>query len=199
MSGYTGPAAPDSASPAGLPASFTHSLIAQGALEGVPIRVIARMAGQPFAQVSERLQEMLSAGEITSVPKPDWTPRVPVSPTGPIERMPADRPEEYYEFHFKRLFRLTRLEAVFLVTLLKHLRVHRMTLHVIIEERRTRRAQPPLRDKPTNVKMSDVVICKLRTKLRATDGRLQIETDWGNGYYIAVPVKRLLFEKLEKG
>ena len=88
-------------------------------------------------------------------------------------------------FICRQKFKLTPLQAAFLVALLKNSRVDKTKLHMIIENLRNARPGTQPNDKePTEPKMVDVVVCHLRKRLRKLDQVIEIKTNWGDGYFI---------------
>lgn len=162
------------------------------ALEGVPVRAIARGLGQAAELVRGTLQNAAIHGTITDMPKDDWPGGVLRS-----ERMPMIPPsisDDDLTFACRKIFRLSALEAGFLSVLIKHDRVSKAKLHHVIECRRAERNPAADSSDPVDQKMVDVMICKLRKRLLAVDSTLEITTVWGDGYYLSKPVRDRLFE-----
>ena len=69
-----------------------------------------------------------------------------------------------------------------MLVLLKREEADKETLHFVIETQRALRRTRPDSVESTDVKMVDVVICKLRKKLKLVNAK--IDTLWGHGYYL---------------
>ena len=79
---------------------------------------------------------------------------------------------------------MTRLQANFMLVLLKREEADKDTLHHVIESQRAIRRNQPDNPESTDPKMVDVVICNLRKRLRSyfDAGHETIKTLWGHGY-----------------
>jgi DNA-binding winged helix-turn-helix (wHTH) protein len=162
------------------------TIVANAANEGIPVCAIARIVSIPSADVYEVLNDLKAVGTIAEVPKADWPPGSRVADRAPLIPLPSD---DDLGFICKKTFKLTALEAGFLVVLLKHRQVQKTQLHNIVEHQRATRQAQPSTTESTDPKMVDVMICKLRKKLKSVDAALKIETIWGGGYYIEPAVK----------
>jgi DNA-binding winged helix-turn-helix (wHTH) protein len=173
------------------PDQMTESLIviaARAANEGIPTAAIARVIQRPFDAVAEVLTYALSIGQISEMPKADWPPGAPWRER--IPTAPRVMTEDDLEFACDRVFHLTPLERGFIVALLRFEYVDKDRLFNIVEDQRfRRRPNKELADK----KMVDVMICKLRKKLRDCDPTLVIMTSWGKGYYFDPAVKQKIY------
>ena len=165
----------------GPPLRKEHALLAvRLALEGVPVAAIARGMMYTSSAIRETLQYHLEIGSIVEMPASDWPP------TGRrADRMPvflSALPEAVQLNSCQRLLTLTRLEAGFMLVLLKRDEADKDTLHYVIETQRALRRSRLNDSETTDPKMVDVVICKLRTKLKPKN--IFIKTLWGRGYYL---------------
>lgn len=165
------------------------SVAVAAANEGIPVAAIARILREPMGDVYELLNVEKSRGSIADLPRADWPPGTKINDRVPSISLPND---DDLAFLCKKTFKLTALEAGFLVVLLKHRQVEKSRLHNIVEQQRMTRSTQPNSNDPTDPKMVDVMICKLRKKLKAVDVVLRIETIWGGGYYIETLVKPLI-------
>ncbi len=147
--------------------------------EGVPVRAIARVFEIAFADIYEALQEALAVGQIIEIPKVDWPP---LQDRGSRRQMfGGEIPLPDMLLAFQRILHLTPLEANFLALLLRRDEVDKDTLHGVVEQQREQRQHRPDKPEPTDKKIVDVIICKLRKKLPTG---VEIVTLWGRGYYI---------------
>lgn len=170
-----------------------QSVIARRAAnEGIPIAAIARVLQKPFDLIAANLRRDHSLGLIGEVPRPDWPgaekwdARMPTVPrTANIEDM---------EFACRQFFKLTRLEAGFLVVLLRYACAEKAQLHAVIETQRTERPLQPDTHEVTDQKMVDVMICKLRKKLANAGFDGTVQTSWGKGYYIEPEAKGRIYQ-----
>jgi DNA-binding winged helix-turn-helix (wHTH) protein len=166
-----------------------EKIAANAANEGIPVAAIARILNTPIEDVYGSLKEQKSRGVIGDMPRADWPPGVAIHSRIPTPTSPSD---DDLQFMCKKTFHLTTLEAGFLVVLLRHRQVEKTRLHNIVEQQRSTRANQPSRTEATDPKMVDVMICKLRKKLKVIDTALKIATIWGGGYYIENDVKPLI-------
>lgn len=163
----------------------TLTLAVRCANEGIPIAAIARVLQSPFEYISQCLTHARKLGAITEVPKPDW-------PTGTTSNTRSPTLSGFVadvEFTCRKTFRLTNLEAGFLVVLLRMAHADKEKLRLVIEQQRATRQFRPDKQEVSDPKMVDVMICKLRKKLKAIDPALVIRTNWGKGYYLEQDVK----------
>lgn len=161
--------------------------ITAAANEGIPVAACARIFKFPLGVIFDILKDAKAEGTITDLPKTDWAPG-----SRREDHVPAMHNDAELEFNCGKSFRLTRLECAFLVALLKYKQLERARLHSIVEHQRLTRPTQPNTLEGTDIKMVDVMICKLRKKLRDADPRFLIVTMWGNGYYIETAVKTLI-------
>lgn len=177
----------------GLPA--LHVAVAtRAANEGIPLASIARIIGQPFDLVSEVLESALALGQITQMPKPDWPPGVRWAERVPSTPRTANA--EDVEFACRKHFRLTPLEAGVLMVLLRFEYADKDKLHGVVEAQRFARAVRPDSPEETDPKIVDVIICKLRKKLKSQDEKFVLTTSWGRGYYFDPKVKAAIYEAI---
>jgi hypothetical protein len=169
--------------------SVLEKVSANAANEGIPVAAIARIVQTPLDEVYALLKDQKSRGVIAELPRADWPPGTRTSDRLPALSLPND---DDLAFLCTKTFKLTGLEAGFLVVLLKHGQVEKSRLHNIVEQKRATRQSQPSSQEATDPKMVDVMICKLRKKLKAVDKDLKIETIWGGGYYIETPMKPLI-------
>lgn len=166
----------------------------RAAIEGIPVGVIARILDRPFDVVYGVLIDKQAEGVIIEIPKSDWPPTAKMS-----DRQPSVQkimPEDDIKFLCHKIFGLTNLEAAFLALLMKHEHAAKEKLHHVVEtQRQSRSAQPESMD-TTDPKMVDVMICKLRKKLKRVDSEFLITTVWGGGYYIEPAAKAKIRERL---
>lgn len=161
--------------------TWVFPIAVAAANEGIPVAAIARILNRPSSEVYDALQSAKDVGSILDMPRNDWPAgvrteqRVPTTPILSTQDM---------MFRCQRNFKVTRLEAGFVVALLRHERVDKTKLHNIIEQQRQMRMTQPSEREATDPKMVDVIICKLRTKMKAVDPDYLITTVWGGGYYI---------------
>lgn len=155
-------------------------IVARLAIEGVPIAAIARAVGFPSTDIRETLDHHLEIGSIAEIPVADWPPTARRA-----DRLPAflqKEPEKVQLFSCQHVLKLTRLEAGFMLVLLRRAEADKETLHYVIETQRALRRTRPDSSETTDPKMVDVIICKLRKKLKPFG--IIIQTLWGHGYYI---------------
>lgn len=158
---------------------------ARFAAEGVPVRVIARSFGSPSEVIRNTLEAALADGQITEIPRDDWPPTARRA-----DRLPsavAAQSDEDLTFRVMRAFTLTKLEASFMLILLKRDEADKATLHHAVESRRAVRPNQPDIQEETDPKMVDVIICKMRKRLKVHG--ISIKTMWGHGYFMD-PVDR---------
>jgi DNA-binding response OmpR family regulator len=162
------------------PSPVIDDIIVRLADEGVPIRVIARATTVASSDLYDTLRDALQGGKILELPKDDW----PIGTTRQGRNVLAGTPLEQegaMRAACARVFKASPLEAGMLALMLRRNEVTKEQLHTIIEQNRG--------DKdPTDPKMVDVMICKLRKKLLLHD--IKIETMWGTGYLIDATGRR---------
>jgi hypothetical protein len=173
--------------------NMDQTVVAQRAAnEGVPVGAISRIVQKPFAFVYSTLKDALALGKIGAIPKSDWPPG-----SKGTERMPTV-PRTYnvedMEFHCRKVFKLTLLEAGFMTVLLRYDCADKERLHSVVEAQRLRRQQRPNDMHITDMKIVDVIVCKLRKKLRDTNPEVVLTTSWGRGYFFEPAVKNKIFE-----
>ena len=162
--------------------------------EGIPIGAIARILSVPFQDVADGLKYAIERGQLVELPKADWPPgskrnsRVPLN----AQRLTDDD----IRFLGKQQFKCSPVESEFFLTLMRNERVQKAKLHTVIEDRRATRATRPDSMETTDPKMVDVIVCKLRKKLKEVDAGFVITTIWNDGYHIQPDTKRKLYEFL---
>ena len=164
--------------------------------EGIPVAAIARVLLISYGYVTDMLHEALLQGHIAEMPRSDWPPGVRIRehiPTIPVTRKTSNAE---IEIVCRKLFKLTNLEAGFVVLLLKVEHATKEKLHNVIETQRAARASRPDNMEMTDQKMVDVIICKLRKKLKVIDPEFIISTVWAGGYYIDPSVKEKFYVRL---
>lgn len=170
------------------------AISARMAQEGIPVGAIGRVLLMSFEDTTAMLQEELAQGHIVEIPKSDWPPTARLSDHLPtVQRKVSDAD---VEIACRKMFKLTNLEAGFLVLLLKLDHADKAKLHHVIETQRLSRQTRPDKMELTDQKMVDVMICKLRKKLRTVDEVFIITTVWGGGYYIEPAVKEKIYDRL---
>ena len=149
--------------------------------EGIPVTVIARILRQPSEIVRESLHDALQSGAIAEMPRDDWPPTAKRGDRVPTES-PIHLPDEVVHVTSMKIFRLTPVQAALFVVLLKRNEASKGVLHGVIEHRRMTRAQKPVDLEETDLKMVDVVVCHLRTKLKQF--KLEIKTIRAHGFFM---------------
>jgi hypothetical protein len=163
--------------------------------EGVPVAAIGRILCAPFARVHEALSEAMMTGDISTMPKSDWPPAVKWGDRVPA--CPRSTNPDDMEMLCGRVFNMTRLEAGFLVALMRMEFCDKDKLHAVVEKQRATRQQRPDKMDATDPKIVDVMICKLRKKLRGVNPTFKIGTSWGRGYYIEGDIKAAIQKTLD--
>jgi len=167
---------------------------ARFANEGVPINVIARGLEVPAAEVRIWLNDALHSGRITEMPAVDWPPSARRA-----DRLPphiAAARDADLTIACMRAFHITKLQAHFMLVLVKREEADKHTLHRVIESQRAQRASRLDDNEETDPKMVDVVICHLRKKLKPFG--LIIHTLWGYGYYLDAAGRQQVLSVVEK-
>lgn len=162
--------------------------------EGIPVAAIARIVNIPLDETYALLKDAKERGAIAELPRADWPPGTRINDRMPSVPLPSDQD---LAFLCGKAFKLTALEAGFLVALLKNRQVEKGRLHGIVEHQRNTRPNQPDHMEATDPKMVDVMICKLRKKLKTVDAKLKIETIWGSGYYIEADMKPRIIAHLD--
>jgi hypothetical protein len=162
--------------PARLAADIAVSL----ADEGVPVRAIARSIRLPGEDVYELLKAAIDAGRLIELPKDDWPPGARNN-RSQAEKRVLSYSDETLHLACANRFKLTRLQAVVFVAMLRRGEASKTYLHNAIENNRDDNADP------TDQKMVDVVVCHIRRKLK--DNNVNIDTIWGVGYAMRVDAR----------
>ena len=102
------------------------------AIEGVPVRAIARATCRPAEDVIELLEVARENGEIVVLPRSDWPPGTPRD--NRIQTAVAVRLEDLEAFRvpLQRTFDLTPMQARFLAVLVCRREASRETMHRMI-------------------------------------------------------------------
>jgi len=187
MNGLTGVTGPTE-SPAPFVFLAPADVVARLADEGIPVRAIARATALPSPDVREILDAAMADGTILSVPRDDWPPGARNARYPGFVPLPAS--DQDCLLYLIQLFSLTRLEASMLSALIQRRECRRDAMHKIIEQRR------PNAPEQTDQKMVDVMICKLRKKLKPHD--LKIKTMWSIGYMMPPEDRRRASEMLKQ-
>jgi hypothetical protein len=153
------------------------------AAEGVPVAVIARSLSIPSGDIYEMLQDAQDADQIAMIPAYDW-PK-----TGKEQAFSNMRPnrarmvnEDPLLIPLRRLFGLTKQQG----------QIYLAILHGVT-------GITALRDVVENADHTlKVQICKLRRKLLEHGETAALpQTIWGNGYFIAKPVRLAMLERIQ--
>jgi len=159
---------------------YANKVMLRLADDGVPVRVIARGLNIPSDEIREALEEAILTGDILEIPRDDWPPG-----TKRLNRQPGFNSKESdadVVVACQRAMKLTRLEANILAVLIRAPQASKEVLHHTVEQQRQNRSSRPDNPEPTDPKIVDVVICKLRKRLR--EFKVEIKTIWGHGYYM---------------
>lgn len=166
----------------------------RAANEGIPVAAIARIIDEPFDVAHNILTSALSTAEIVEMPKNDWPPTAKRSDRLPTSPRIANA--EDLEFVCQKEFKLTNLEAGFITVLLRNQWADKEKLHGVVERQRASRYQKPEQSELTDPKIVDVIMCKLRKKLRTADPAIVVTTAWGKGYYFEPVVKQRVYDRI---
>src|SRR5579862_8433162 len=158
-------------------ATISTAVAVRLADEGIPVRAIARVLAIPSDTIYEMLRTARDQGKLIEMPKDDWPPGSNRRARAVFTGTPLEQ-EEALVSACARFFKASPLEAAMLATMLRRDQITKERLHTVIEQNRPTQGQVPV-----DVKMVDVMICKLRKKLRAHG--INVETIWGIGYLMS--------------
>ncbi len=164
--------------------------------EGVPIAVMARAFLLSAGQVRNTLAEHLANGTISELPRDDWPPTSRRADHLPSQL--AKEQDDHLLTACMRAFNITKLQASFMLVLIKRDEADKDTLHHVIESQRAIRRNQPDNPDATDPKMVDVVVCNLRKRLRSywPPGHETIKTLWGHGYFVEKIDRDLALDKI---
>lgn len=169
-----------------------HNVAVRLADEGVPVRAIVRALMLPYEEVREVLRGASDRGMIISIPHDDWPPG-----TRRDERHPDTVPLKIEDDHLlmltSRTFGFTPTMAKIFVALLRRQQLTKNSLH-LVTQRDDGVAYPRKGKEPTQMKIVDVYICKMRKYYLPPE--IPIITMWGSGYYIPPAGKEAAFKRL---
>jgi len=161
MTGCTGPV-------------YDRAAVIRAADEGVPIAALKRIF-RPADDMRGLLHMALNSGRLIQLPAEDWPPeqrREDRTSTVPPHELGED--DTFLLMKIARAFKTTRLEGNILMVILRRGFASRDRLHDAVEDNR---GNP---ENPTEKKIVDVVVCKLRKKL-AIHG-IKLNTIHSTGY-----------------
>jgi len=164
--------------------------------EGVPVAVIARAFQLSAFQVRNTLAEHLANGTITELPRDDWPPTSRRADHLPSQL--AKEQDDHLLTACMRAFNVTKLQAAFMIVLIKRDEADKDTLHHVIESQRNTRRNQPADLEEVDPKMVDVAVCNLRKRLRPywPPGHETIKTLWGHGYFVEKIDRDLALDKI---
>ena len=170
--------------------------IARLANEGIPVAVLARGLDAPSEVIRSTIQDAIDCGKVTEMPRDDWPPTARRADHLPSQL--AKEQDESLLTASMRAFAITKLQAAFMMVLLKRDEADKTTLHHVIEQQRAIRRNQPDNPDQTDEKMVDVVICNLRKRLRSywPAGHEVIKTLWGHGYFVDKIDRELALDKV---
>lgn len=171
------------------PPHFPDPLLIRMAVEGIPVRAIARCTKIASDEIRGELEAALEVGSIAQMPRDDWSPQLTREQRIP-EFAKTGVDDALLILNVVRLFGVTQQQACLLLVLIKRREVTRKMLHGVIE---SRRPHPKVETEP---KIVDVVICKLRKKLEPLG--LKIETVWSCGYFMPTDHRKTALAMLNK-
>lgn len=152
--------------------------------EQVPVRAIARGTKLPADDVREAIHDAVATGRILRSPRDDWHPHA--KGELPPATTAAQMDDGDLVTKCQRVYKVPPLAASFLALLMRRSEVPKEILHQRIEARRKNH-----KNDPTDPKMVDVIICKLRRQVgMSTDWALDIKTLWGAGYYMEPDMRK---------
>lgn len=160
--------------------------------EGVPVMAIARALNRPFVDIRETLVYFMELGSITEMPQTDWPPTARRA-----DRLPqfiSKESEKNQLIAIQRALKLTRLQASFMLVLIRRDEAGKDVLHYVIESQRSLRRSQPDNPETTDPKMVDVIVCNLRRRLKPYG--IEIKTIWGHGYYLDEASRAIIEERL---
>lgn len=146
--------------------------------EGIPVRAIARATALPSEEIYSTLRDAIARGSIVEIPRDDWPPGSARSARSAFTGTLLEQ-EQHLKTACARFFKASPMEAAMLACMLRRNEVTKEQLHNTIEQNRPGDGAK----EPTDPKIVDVMICKLRKKLRLHD--LEIKTMWGMGYLMS--------------
>lgn len=147
--------------------------------EGIPVRAIARATALPSEEVYQALRNAIARGSIVEMPRDDWPPGSSRNARSAFTGTILEQ-EQHLKSACARFFKASPLEAAMLATMLRRNEVTKEQLHAVVEQNRPGANE---NREQTDPKIVDVMICKLRKKLRVHD--LEIKTMWGMGYLMS--------------
>ena len=170
--------------------------IARLANEGIPVAVLARGLDAPLEVIRSTIQDAIDCGKVTEMPRADWPPTARRADHLPSQL--AKEQDDHLLTACMRAFSITKLHAAFMMVLIKRDEADKETLHNVIEAQRAIRRNQPDNPEMTDPKMTDVVICNLRKRLRPfwPPGHETIKTLWGHGYYMEKVDRDLALDKI---
>jgi hypothetical protein len=160
--------------------SLVKALAVRMADEGVPVRSIARVTRLPSDYLYDMLREEIGRGNLVELPQDDWQAG---SKRGNRVQAELSGDEDELKIKCIRCFKLTPLEASVFVLILKREHITKDQIHANISH-----------GKDTDPKMIDVVMCKLRKKLKAHG--LTVQTLWATGYCMEPEIKTRAFQMI---
>lgn len=168
-----------------------QNVIVRLADEGVPVRPIVRALLMEYQTVRDTIRDAHERGLITVIPRDEWP-----QGTRRDERLPDTVPMEFEDEHLNMLvirrFGLTASEARMFTALLRRPEMTKAQLH-----KNTQGHEGGTHKDPTELKIVDVFICKLRKKLDKLPTPIIIDTIWGKGYALSSAMKAKTYALLE--
>lgn len=157
------------------------------AVEGVPVRAMARVTSLPGEIIWEILREAKDRGEIACLPASDWPPGSSRDARLPSVGIPD---VQTLALRLGFTFGLTPQHARLVATLMRSGSATTETLHM---------AAVDSTDPETDPKIVQVVICKLRQRFARFNlaAPFEIKTVWGVGYAMPRTVRDALLAFIE--
>lgn len=142
--------------------------------EGVPISAIARCMNVPRTEVHEAIMVAVRGARLLAPPPADWPPGQPSSQ----RRGRAIRYDDIeLTVALQRRFQITRQQTLLLLVMLKRSLATKEALHAAAQQ-----VHGP--EYETSQKLVDVLICKLRRRMKRHG--FMIGTIWGAGYSLPI-------------
>lgn len=160
--------------------------------EGVPIRAIARSLQVHSTPVRDALTNSIFEGRIVEMPRDDWPPGTERTTRLPVNRRRLSDQETHSLL--RQTFNLTKTEASMFLPLITKPGAHtKEALHHM--------AYNAGADGGPEIKIVDVMICKIRKKLAPHGLNEHLKTVWGDGYKLTpeghTTIEQMLIATLE--